>query len=105
MRSTTRPGGTASPKTAMVSWRPPGDPYNGSQDEFLKLSFFTQAMLMSEYQYYEFRAIDKPLDKKQMEELRALSTRAEITPTSFSNEYSYGDFRGDPNKLMEKYFD
>src|SRR4051794_24584080 len=60
---------------------------------------------MSEYQYYEFQAIDKPLTDKQMEELRQLSTRAEITRTSFSNEYSYGDFRGDPNKLMEKYFD
>ena len=25
---------------------------------------------MSEYQYYEFRAIDRPLDQKQMDELR-----------------------------------
>jgi hypothetical protein len=60
---------------------------------------------MSEYQYYEFRAIDRPLDKGEMAELRALSSRAEITPTSFTNEYSYGDFRGDPDALMERYFD
>jgi hypothetical protein len=60
---------------------------------------------MSEYQYYEFRAIDRPLDKGEMSELRALSSRAEITPTSFANEYSYGDFRGDPDALMERYFD
>jgi hypothetical protein len=40
-----------------------------------------------------------------MEELRALSTRANITPTSFTNVYHYGDFRGNPRKLMEKYFD
>jgi hypothetical protein len=60
---------------------------------------------MSEYQYYEFRAVDRPLTEKMTQELRSLSTRAEITPTSFSNEYSYGNFRGDPKKLMEKYFD
>ncbi|MHB2024399.1 MAG: hypothetical protein ACYCO3_13910 [Mycobacteriales bacterium] len=31
---------------------------------------------MSEYQYYEFLAIDRPLDARQQQELRALSTRA-----------------------------
>ena len=60
---------------------------------------------MSEYQYYEFRAIDKPLTNRQMAELRELSTRAEITATSFTNEYQWGNFRGDPRKMMEKYFD
>jgi hypothetical protein len=60
---------------------------------------------MSEYQYYEFRAIDRPLDEDEQEELRALSTRAEITSTSFTNTYHYGDFRGDPAKLMDRYFD
>jgi hypothetical protein len=60
---------------------------------------------MSEYQYYEFRAIDRPLDAEQMDELGKLSTRAEITPTSFVNTYSYGDFRGDPDALMDRYFD
>ena len=60
---------------------------------------------MSEYQYYEFRAVDRPLNQKEMDALRALSTRAEITPTSFTNEYNYGDFRGKPETLMERYFD
>jgi hypothetical protein len=60
---------------------------------------------MSEYQYYEFAAIDEPLSDKQMRELRALSTRAEITPTSFVNEYHWGDFKGDPRKLIANYFD
>lgn len=60
---------------------------------------------MSEYQYYEFRAIDRSLTKEEMAELRAVSTRAVITPTSFTNEYNYGNFRGDPEKLVEKYFD
>ena len=42
---------------------------------------------MSEYQYYEFQALDRPLDKDEMRQLRAVSTRASITPTRFVNEY------------------
>ncbi len=60
---------------------------------------------MSEYQYYEFLAIDRPLTQEEMADLRVLSTRAAITPTSFINEYSWGDFKGDPYKLMQRYFD
>lgn len=60
---------------------------------------------MSEYQYYEFMAIDRPLTREQMAELRAISSRAEITPTRFTNSYSYGSFRGDPLELVERYFD
>jgi hypothetical protein len=60
---------------------------------------------MSEYQYYEFLAIDRPLTEKEVGELRKLSTRATITPVSFTNEYNWGDFKGDPEKLMHRYFD
>jgi hypothetical protein len=60
---------------------------------------------MSEYQYYEFRAIDRPLSQEEMDELRDLSTRAEITPTSFTNTYHWGDFKGRPDALMDRYFD
>src|SRR5947209_7775911 len=64
-----------------------------------------EAFDMSEYQYYEFRAVDRPLTEREMDELRSLSSRAEITPTSFQNEYNWGDFRGDPLELMRRYFD
>jgi hypothetical protein len=60
---------------------------------------------VSEYQYYEFRAIDRPLDDHQIQKLRAISSRAVITPTSFVNEYNWGDFKGDPDEWMQKYFD
>ena len=60
---------------------------------------------MSEYQYYEFQAIDQPLNEKAMQDLRDLSTRAQITPTSLTNEYNWGDFKGDPLKLVAEYFD
>jgi hypothetical protein len=60
---------------------------------------------MSEYQYYEFQAIDRRLSADEMAELRSFSTRAQITPTSFVNEYEWGDFKGDEDAWMEKYFD
>lgn len=60
---------------------------------------------MSEYQYYEFLAVDRPLTKAEMAEVRALSTRATITPTRFQNVYHWGDFKGDPLVLMERYYD
>ena len=47
----------------------------------------------------------QPLTKQQQKELRSLSSRAEITATSFVNEYNYGDFSGESQKLMECYFD
>ncbi|MDD5205075.1 MAG: hypothetical protein PHS17_06620 [Desulfobacterales bacterium] len=60
---------------------------------------------MSEYQYYEFLAIDRPLSAEEMSELSAISSRAEITQTRFCNVYNWGDLRGSPQKMMEKYFD
>jgi len=60
---------------------------------------------MSEYQYYEFQAIDRPLDGHARRQLRACSTRATITSTRFVNHYEWGDLKGDPWVWMERYFD
>jgi hypothetical protein len=60
---------------------------------------------MSEYQYYDFLAVDRPLTTAETKRLRKLSTRAEITATSFTNTYNWGDFGGSPEKMMEQYFD
>jgi hypothetical protein len=60
---------------------------------------------MSEYQYYEFQAIDRPLDERAMTALRSITSRATITPTSLVNVYHWGDFKGDPDRLMDQYFD
>jgi hypothetical protein len=60
---------------------------------------------MSEYQYYEFLSLDRALSPREMRELRAVSSRAEITPTRFTNSYDYGDFKGDPSRWIERYFD
>jgi hypothetical protein len=45
--------------------------------------------VVSEYQYYEFVALDRPLTPAEMVELRSISTRAQITPTRFFNEYHW----------------
>jgi hypothetical protein len=60
---------------------------------------------MSEYQYYEFLALDQPLTAEQRAELRSVSSRAEITATRFVNEYQWGDLKGDPLQMVKEYFD
>lgn len=53
---------------------------------------------MSEYQNYEFLAIDRPLTKKQMGDLRACSTRVRITSTGFGSSRTSGS----PPSLLGK---
>ncbi len=60
---------------------------------------------MSEYQYFEFQAIDRVLTADEQARLRTLSSRAEITAASFINHYQWGDFRGNPRQLVEDCFD
>jgi hypothetical protein len=60
---------------------------------------------MSEYQYYEFAAVDRPLTGQQQAELRNCSTRATITASSFVNEYHWGNLKGDPFEWVARYFD
>ena len=60
---------------------------------------------MSEYQSYEFVALDRPLTAAEMAELRSISTRAQITPARFFNEYQWGDLKADPAELLARYFD
>ncbi len=60
---------------------------------------------MSEFQYYEFQAVDRPLTDTDRKYLRSLSSRAVITSRSLTNTYQWGNFKGDPVKLMERCFD
>jgi hypothetical protein len=60
---------------------------------------------MSEYQYFEFAAIDRPLTAGEMAALRAVSTRAVITPSGFVNHYEWGGLKADPLDWMRRYFD
>ncbi len=60
---------------------------------------------MSEYQHYEFLALDEPLGEREQRELRALSSRATISSTRFANFYTFGNLKADPSRLVERYFD
>jgi hypothetical protein len=60
---------------------------------------------MSEFQYYEFVAIDRPLSTPERKRLRGITSRATITSTRLVNTYEWGDFKADPHKLVAKYFD
>lgn len=60
---------------------------------------------MSEYQYYEFQAIDKPLTSAEQAEIRKLSSRVQPTPYRASFVYNYSDFPGEPLDILAKYYD
>jgi hypothetical protein len=60
---------------------------------------------MSEHQYIAFRAIDRPVSEKNLAFMRRQSSRAEITPWSFDNEYQFGDFHGDAGEMLRRGYD
>jgi hypothetical protein len=60
---------------------------------------------VSEYQRYEFQAIDRPLTAQEQSSLRRYSSRAVISASRFVVDYSWGSFKGDVAAWMEKYFD
>jgi hypothetical protein len=60
---------------------------------------------MSEYQYVHFLAIDRPLDDKQLTFMRKQSSRAEVTRWEFTNEYHFGDFRGNAEEMLRRGYD
>jgi hypothetical protein len=60
---------------------------------------------MSEYQYYEFQTIDRPLTPKEQTEIKELSSRVKLTPTQAIFLYNYGSFHNQPEEVLAKYFD
>lgn len=60
---------------------------------------------MSEYQYYEFCNVHSPLTSVARKEMTSLSSRTRIGTHGVSYVYNYGDFRGDPKKLLLKHFE
>ncbi|OUC11827.1 MAG: hypothetical protein B0A82_25765 [Alkalinema sp. CACIAM 70d] len=60
---------------------------------------------MSEFQFYEFQAIDRPLSAADKQHVQSLSSRVKLSGTNTQFVYHYGDFRGDPEKLLDRCFD
>jgi hypothetical protein len=60
---------------------------------------------MSGCQFYEFVAIDEPLDRVTMASLRATSSRAVFTSTRMQSTYNFGDFKENSDTLTAMHFD
>jgi hypothetical protein len=59
---------------------------------------------MSEYQYYEFAAIDGPISDEGLRYARGCSSRATVSRFRWHNVYHFGDFHGSEEILL-KYYD
>lgn len=60
---------------------------------------------MSEFQQYEFLALDRPLTSEEQAEIRKLSSRVKMSATQAHFLYHYGSFRGEELELLEAYYD
>jgi len=61
---------------------------------------------MSEYQYYEWQVIDRPLTAREQAEVDGLSSHMEtVTSSQAIVTYSWGDFKHDPKEVLLTYFD
>jgi hypothetical protein len=61
---------------------------------------------MSEYQYYEWQTIDRPLSPIEKDAVSGLSSHMEtVTSTQAIVTYSWGDFKHSPRQVLLEYFD
>ena len=60
---------------------------------------------MSEYQYYEFRAIDRPLTEEEQRAVGKLSSRVDLSPSHAIFVYNYSDLPARAEDLLARYFD
>src|SRR6266536_2389232 len=63
-----------------------------------------ESVAMSEYQYYEFAAIDGPISDEGLRYARGCSSRANVSRVRWQNTYTFGDFHGSVDTLI-KYYD
>ena len=60
---------------------------------------------MSEHQYYEFQAIDRPLTEEEQQAIARLSSRVDPHPRRATFVYNWSDFPGNPAKILTRYYD
>lgn len=60
---------------------------------------------MSEYQYYAWQSIDRPLTADERKEVDRLSSHITVTALGAWVDYSWGDFKHDPLEVLALYFD
>lgn len=60
---------------------------------------------MSEYQYYEWQTIDRPLTAEELAAVNRLSSHIDVTSTCAVVTYNWGDFKHNAMEVLGKYFD
>ena len=60
---------------------------------------------MSEYQYYEWQTLDRPLTPEERAAVNELSSHIEVSSSQAVVTYSWGDFKHDPKQVLARYFD
>ncbi len=60
---------------------------------------------MSEYQYYEWQTLDRPLTPEERSVVNALSSHIDVTSTRAQVDYSWGNFKHDPIHVLVGFFD
>jgi len=58
---------------------------------------------MSEYQYYEFVAVDGPISDEGLRYAEGCSSRADVSRVHWRNVYNFGDFGGSVERLLQHY--
>jgi hypothetical protein len=58
---------------------------------------------MSEYQYYEFVAVDGPISDDGLRYARGCSSRAQVSRVRWQNVYHFGSFHGSEETLLRHY--
>lgn len=60
---------------------------------------------MSEYQYYEWQTVDRPLTAAEQVAVNELSSHIDVTSGQAIVTYQWGDFKHDAIQVLAKYFD
>ena len=60
---------------------------------------------MSEYQYYEFQAIDRPLTEEEQAAVSQLSSRVDPHPWRATFVYHWSDFPARAEEILARYYD
>jgi hypothetical protein len=60
---------------------------------------------MSEFQYYEWHALDRPLSPTEMAAVRRLSSHIDVSSTRAQVDYSWGSFKHNEIHVLTSFFD
>jgi hypothetical protein len=60
---------------------------------------------MSEYQYFEFQSLDRPLTADQQSAMRRISHQVDLTPVRAAFTYTAGSFGAEPMVVLAQHFE